>query len=52
MDKMRQKHVDEISRLKDAIARTDSEYLKNDYGKALRRMEKELKEYDRYKGGV
>ena len=52
MDKMRQRHVDEINRLKDAIAKTESEHLKNDYGKALRRMQNELREYDRYKGGV
>ena len=37
MDKMREKHVAEIERLKTAIEKTDSEYLKRDY--------------DRYKGG-
>lgn len=51
MDKMRQKHIDEMNRLRDAIARTDSAHLKADYSKALHRMENELKEYDRYKGG-
>ena len=52
MDKMRNKHVAEMERLKEAIAKTESEYLKKDYTKALRRMEKELVEYDRYRGGV
>lgn len=50
MDKMREKHVAEMERLKIAIAKTKSEYLKRDYSKALKRMERELKEYDRYKG--
>ena len=51
MDKMREKHVAEMERLKIAIAKTKSEYLKRDYSKALKRMERELKEYDRYKRG-
>ena len=51
MDKMREKHVAEMKRLKTAIAKTKSEYLKRDYSKALKRMERELKEYDRYKRG-
>ena len=50
MDKMREKHVAEMKRLKTAIAKAKSEYLKRDYSKALKRMERELKEYDRYKG--
>ena len=52
MDKMREKHVAEMERLKTAMEKTDSEYLKRDYKKALKRMSAELKEYDRYKGGV
>ena len=52
MDKMREKHVAEIERLKTAIAKTKSVHLKRDYEKALKRMQKELREYDRYKGGV
>ena len=52
MDKMREKHVAEMERLKTAMEKTDSEYLKRDYGKALKRMQRELKDYDRYKGGV
>ena len=50
MDKMREKHVAEMKRLKTAIAKAKSEYLKRDYSKALKRMERELKEYDRCKG--
>ena len=52
MDKMREKHVAEMERLKTAIKKTDSEYLKRDYKKALKRMSAELKEYNRYKGGA
>lgn len=52
MDKMREKHVVEIERLKTAMKKTDSDYLKRDYGKALKRMQIELRNYDRYKGGV
>lgn len=48
MDKMREKHVAEIERLKTAIDKTNSEYLKRDYSKALVRMRNELLEYDRY----
>ena len=49
MDKMRAKHIAEMDRMRDAIQRTDSEYLKRDYVKALKRMERELAEYDRYR---
>ena len=52
MDKMREKHVAEIERLKTAIDKTNSEYLKRDYKKALKRMQRELRNYDRYKGGA
>lgn len=52
MDKMREKHVEEMERLKTAIKKTDSKYLKRDYKKAIKRMSAELKEYDRYKGGT
>ena len=52
MDKMREKHVAEMDRLKDAMRRTNSKHLRCDYGKRLKRMQKELEEYDRYKGGV
>ena len=52
MDIMRNKHVAEMERLKTAISKTNSEYLKIDYEKALKRMSAELKDYDRYKGGA
>ena len=52
MDIMRNKHIAEMQRLKTAIDKTNSEYLKRDYKKALKRMQRELRDYDRYKGGV
>jgi hypothetical protein len=52
MDKMREKYVAEMDRLKDAMERTTSNHLRCDYGRALKRMRKELEEYDKYKGGV
>ena len=51
MDIMRKKHIDEMNRLKEAIEKTNSKHLKADYSNALKRMQNELKEYDRYKGG-
>lgn len=52
MDKVREKHVEEMERLKNLISNTKSIYLKRDYEKALKRMSNELREYDRYKGGA
>lgn len=49
MDKQRQKFVEEINRLKQAVKETESIYLKKDYKKAIREMEQELKEYDKYR---
>ena len=49
MDKQREALVREISRLKDAWNRTDSRYLRKDYGKAIRRMENELRQYDSFR---
>ena len=49
MDKMRDKHVAEIRRLEDAYRRTKSAHLKRDYEKAIRRMMRELEEYDEFK---
>ena len=45
MDK-RQECIEKINRYKEIIATTDSPYLKRDYQKALKRMQKELKIYD------
>lgn len=47
-DKRRQEFVDEMNRIRQAIQRTDSEYLKRDYSKALKVMERELADYDRF----
>lgn len=46
MDKTRERHEAEIRRLEDAIRRTRSDHLRRDYGKAVRRMKKELRAYD------
>lgn len=46
---MRERHINEMQKLQTAIRETHSSKLKQDYSKALRRMEIELKEYDRYK---
>lgn len=45
----REKHIAEMKRLEEAIAKTRSEHLKRDYGKRLRKMRSELKEYDAYR---
>ena len=42
----REAHIAEMNRLVEAICTTESPYLRSDYGKALKRMERELKEYD------
>lgn len=47
MNKAREEHINEMNRLRDAIERSSSWKLKKDYGKALARMRKELREYDR-----
>ena len=49
MDEQRRKHVEKIARMADAVMRTKSPKLKADYLKAIRRMERELAEYDRNK---
>lgn len=49
MDRMREKHIQEMERLKAAIKKTKSPKLKRDYTKALNEMERELKDYDRFK---
>ena len=48
MDKMRDAFVAEMDRLRDAISRTKSEHLRREYGKALKRMERDLRDYDRF----
>ncbi len=44
----REAHIAEMNRLVEAICKTEAPYLRKDYGKALKRMERELKEYDLY----
>lgn len=50
-DPQREKFISEINKYQTAIKSTDSIYLKRDYLKKLKRMRKELEEYDRYKYG-
>jgi hypothetical protein len=45
-----ERHIEEIIRYKQAIERTKSVYLKNDYSKCVRSLKKELKEYCSYRG--
>lgn len=49
MDKQREKHIKEMNRVKEAIQKTDSLYLKNDYTLYYLRLKKELNLYDNYK---
>jgi len=46
--KARERYCAEIAKLKEACKNTDSKTLKIDYGRAIRRMKKELAEYDYY----
>ena len=45
----REAHVAEIERIKDAIERTRSQKLKGQYKVHLRRLERELRIYDRFR---
>ena len=47
----REKHIKEMRRLESAIQITRSQSLKNQYGKALKRMRHELKVYDALQRG-
>jgi len=49
MDKQRDLFVREIARMQDACRRTKSKHLLNDYGKAIKRMKRELADYDKFK---
>lgn len=44
------RQVEEINRLKAAIKKTDSKYLKRDYKKSLCKIHAELKIYCSYRG--
>lgn len=52
MDKAERMHIEEMNRLKKAMEKTNSKYLKRDYKKALVQMQKELEMYRFYKGGA
>lgn len=42
----------EIFRMERAVYKTKSEHLRRDYGKAIKRLRRELAVYDRYKQGA
>lgn len=44
-----ERHIEEIKRYQEAMNKTDSAYLKNDYSKKINRMIKELREYCHYR---
>ena len=44
----RDKFVEEMKRLTEAINKTKSRYLRADYKRALEEMKKDLIEYDKY----
>ena len=48
MNKPREKHLQEMEELRQAIRKTKSPYAKRDFVKALKRKERELREYDRW----
>ena len=49
MDRQRDRFVKELERLRAACSKTSSEYLRKDYGKAIKDMERELRDYDNFK---
>lgn len=49
MDEKRAEVVREIHRLETALCKTKSPYLVQDYGKAIKRLYRELDAYDRLK---
>lgn len=44
------KELDDIKRMQEAIENTDSEYLKRDYKKAIKRKRNEIKEFCKFRG--
>lgn len=44
------RQVKEIRRIEEAISKTKSVYLKNDYSKNIRTLKSELREYCGYRG--
>ena len=51
-DTQRQEFTKKIKYYKTIIATTDSPYLKRDYQKAVKRMQRELRDYDRFHQSV
>ena len=47
----REKMVAEIERMEDTVNRTKSKHLRNDYLKGIKRLKRELAEYDRWRDG-
>ena len=45
MDNAEKRQLAEIQRLRDAISKTDSEKLRRDYSKGIKRLSQELAEY-------
>lgn len=45
-----ERHIEEIRNYKQAINKSNSAYLKNDYSKKIQRMKNELREYCKYRG--
>ena len=51
MDQSKEEMIKEISRLKAAVRKTSSKYLKNDYGKRIKKINRQLASY-RYRQEV
>lgn len=49
MNNQRELFINEMKRMKEAIKKTNSEKLKTDYSKALKRKQKQLRQYDEYR---
>lgn len=49
MTKAEIEYENEIKRLKEAVAKSNSDYLKRDYKKKIVRMQNELKEYRKFR---
>ena len=44
----REKQIDKINRMTEALKKTKSKHLANDYKKGIARLKRELAEYDRW----
>ena len=44
------RHLEEVRRVEEALKKTYSPYLKQDYQKHLKRLKKDLREYCYYRG--